>query len=852
MGNIMGRGVLLVFSAIFAVAFGGGGYWAGLRPLALTGMAAWEVRHWQPLQAQVLNAQLQTHSDGEGGTTYQVRARYRYVMAGQAYEGQRIGLDPSAGADNVGDWQQHWHHTLRQAQERGESVTVWVNPKVPTQALIDPHIRWRLQIFRIPFALVFTGVGVVAAWMFLRVLMLPRDEALGQSGTREDAEPQHSLSKGRWGLWFFTVFWCGIAFPMAALFWTDGNSPGWAKAFVGVFVVIGVGLAYAAAQQSRKAWRYQGLAMTVLPSRPKAGQPVETTLLLPLRAARGAGAEQLTMRVAQYRVDESSSGSPERRVETLNAYTRRQPTGDGDMRLVARFALPDDAPTHGAHRGGERVDWRLELVRADGEMELAYDLPVQAAAIAWAASLPLQDRFDRRALWAQETPITLAEPLDVNGTDELTGLASQPVFLPSGVTLVETPQAWTLAFAQTPWRWSAAIALGLLALEWWGSGRIQPGAVVLPHTGWGVLALLILPAWALHAGTRRWTLQVRDEGLVAHCRSWLWTRRVALPGDASQALVHKLLFTTGSGDSQQAYHAVHGKNAMGHLQRITPSVNGVDAAQALGHAIARAWRDRRGVFVPGRLRSAPMTSSRPAIGGLLLLALLAACALGPRTVRWGDAPLAPRAAGVARVWAPEDARLIDAQNAGDAAALERALRDGANPNLLADNGSSMLMLASHRGQQAHVELLLAAGAQVDLRQTVKDSERGDTALLRAFYGGHLEVAQRLVQAGASLQARNRWDWGPAHMAAQSGCVPCLVWLKERGQSLIEPAPASRGETPAMLAAAKGHVAVLQWLEREGVDLWSRDPHGKNVLDWARFRRQPEAEQWLLQRQPAGS
>ena len=46
MGNMMGRGVLLVFCAIFAVVFGAGGYWAGLRPLAETAQAAWTVRSW--------------------------------------------------------------------------------------------------------------------------------------------------------------------------------------------------------------------------------------------------------------------------------------------------------------------------------------------------------------------------------------------------------------------------------------------------------------------------------------------------------------------------------------------------------------------------------------------------------------------------------------------------------------------------------------------------------------------------------------------------------------------------------------------------------------------------------------
>ena len=54
-------------------------------------------------------------------------------------------------------------------------------------------------------------------------------------------------------------------------------------------------------------------------------------------------------------------------MQTLEAGTRRLALGDGHLRLVARFSLPDDAPTHGAQRSGERVDWRLELLgqRAD-------------------------------------------------------------------------------------------------------------------------------------------------------------------------------------------------------------------------------------------------------------------------------------------------------------------------------------------------------------------------------------------------------------------------------------------------------------------------------------------------------
>lgn len=847
MGNTMGRGVLLVFCAIFAVVFGAGGYWAGLRPLAETALAAWTVRSWQPVPAQVLDVQLKQHAGSEGGTAYQVLARYRYTVGGQTYEAQRVGLDRNSSADNVGDWQAQWHRNLRQAQERGESITAWVNPQAPAQALLDRSIRWRLQIFRLPFALVFTGVGVTAAWMFLRILRRPQDDV-------PDLEPTHSLAKGQGALWFFAVFWCGIAFPMAALFWSDGKGPWWAKGFMGVFVVIGVGLVAAAWQNSRKAWRYQGVGMTALPSRPTAGRSVEITLVLPARAVQQAGAENMRLQVAQYRVDESSSGSPERQVEVLQATARRQPTGEGGMRLVARFDLPDDAPTHSARRGGERVDWRLELVRADGALELAYELAVQAVTPSWAEAASVPDRFDRRAQWEQEVPIeppalgrdAASQPWDSLGTMKS---AESPGFFPPGVRLSETPDAWSLAFEQTAWRWSAAVALALLALEWWVNDRIQPGALVLPSGFWGWLALLVLPAWALHAATRRWTLRVQDDGLVVRRGSWVWSRVATLPGESSQSLVHKLQFTAGT----QAYHAVLGKDVSGHLQTLTPGLSGTAAAQAVGQAAARAWLDRRGRFTPGAQRPQVAAHSRPAWGGwawLLAFGVLLWWAHGGRAVWWAGRSAvlqAPAAVASSRIWAPADARLMDAQNAGDASALAQALRDGANPNLLADSGSSVLMLAAHRGQLAHVEALLQAGAQPDLRQTAKDSERGDTALLRAFYGGHLVVAQRLVQAGASLQARNRWDWGPVHMAAQCGCVPCLDWLKEQGQSLTEPAPASRGETPAMLAAAKGKVAVLRWLDEQGVDLSQKDPHGKSALDWARWGGQQAAQDWLEER-----
>ena len=164
--SVGARLAALLISAVFALGFGLGGYHAGLKPLARTLDTALQVRGWQPVQAEVLSAELKTHHSSDGAT-YEVQARYRYQVAGKAYEGTRVGLDARGNSDNIDDWPRQWAGRLQSAQARGQGITVLVNPHDPSQSLIDPTIRWSLQIFRIPFALVFTLVGLVAAWFFL-------------------------------------------------------------------------------------------------------------------------------------------------------------------------------------------------------------------------------------------------------------------------------------------------------------------------------------------------------------------------------------------------------------------------------------------------------------------------------------------------------------------------------------------------------------------------------------------------------------------------------------------------------------------------------------------------------------
>ncbi len=74
----------------------------------------------------------------------------------------------------------------------------------------------------------------------------------------EDSPP-NPLTNSHWGLWAFTLFWCGISFPMAALFWSDGSrtlvGQGASGYFCGHWRGHGLVLLFS---NTRKVWRYRG------------------------------------------------------------------------------------------------------------------------------------------------------------------------------------------------------------------------------------------------------------------------------------------------------------------------------------------------------------------------------------------------------------------------------------------------------------------------------------------------------------------------------------------------------------------------------------------------------------------
>lgn len=92
--------------------------------------------------------------------------------------------------------------------------------------------------------------------------------------------------------------------------------------------------------------------------------------------------------------------------------------------------------------------------------------------------------------------------------------------------------------------------------------------------------------------------------------------------------------------------------------------------------------------------------------------------------------------------------IFQAASVGDSHRLRWMLGEGISPNTLDHDGHTPLMLAARAGYLDAVELLLAAGADLEAK-----GPYNVRPLMFAAGSGHFAVVQRLVEKGASISAR---------------------------------------------------------------------------------------------------
>jgi len=155
--------------------------------------------------------------------------------------------------------------------------------------------------------------------------------------------------------------------------------------------------------------------------------------------------------------------------------------------------------------------------------------------------------------------------------------------------------------------------------------------------------------------------------------------------------------------------------------------------------------------------------------------------------------------------------VADTARADDLPAVHKLIKEHADVNLPANDGSSALLWAAYHSNVDMTKALLAAGAVADAV-----NHYGVTPLLQASRNGDVETMRALLDAGAQPTRWHAEGETPLMAAARTGKVDAVQLLLSKG-SFVNAADPFQEETALMWASSEGHLEVVKTLLAAGAD-----------------------------------
>jgi ankyrin repeat protein len=156
-------------------------------------------------------------------------------------------------------------------------------------------------------------------------------------------------------------------------------------------------------------------------------------------------------------------------------------------------------------------------------------------------------------------------------------------------------------------------------------------------------------------------------------------------------------------------------------------------------------------------------------------------------------------------------------------AIRALLKRGFDPNTLAPNGETALILALREPALKSISALLESPlTNVELR-TAKD----ESPLMLAALRGHFDVCKDLIARDADV---NKPGWTPLHYAATAGHAKIVQLLVDHHAYIDSASP--NGSTPLMMAAMYGTAEAVKVLLDAGADPLIKNGLGLTAIDFA--------------------